>query len=77
MFVRGGSGGQGVRALAEANAGRWWDGKSIWKVLNREASGSVGGIELRFSREAVNIFVCAMMRKQAPRIDCERVSLGC
>jgi hypothetical protein len=55
VFVGGGS---SVSALAEANCWRWVDGKSIWKVLSKEAFGSVGGLELQVGCEAAVVCVC-------------------
>jgi hypothetical protein len=34
------------------------DGKLIWKVLNRKAFASVGGLKLRFSGEVAGVCVC-------------------
>ena len=44
-----------------AGGGELWtsvDGKLIWKVLNRKAFASVGGLKLRFSGEVAGVCVC-------------------
>jgi hypothetical protein len=66
VFVGGGS---SMSALAEANCWRWVDGKSIWKVLSKEAFGSVGGLSCKLVARR-QLFVCAVKRIQASRINC-------
>jgi hypothetical protein len=45
------------------------DGKSIWKVLSKEASGSVGGVKLQLVCEVADVCMC----DEEDRYECRRL----